>query len=185
MKLRPIVGGFGRTLAIVLALLITAHKLPAPVEELAPTITPTAMPSTTARPIKASSKKINANRSTSSGDSNSGTAPTATALADNQQRSPRLAGKWSGSIQTVPWGPWTVALTVSADETSITQQINTEKPLTTVAQRHGEMLQARFPAGLTTITWSLTPRPDGATAQVRFQAFMNDFTAVFHRADGR
>ena len=86
----------------------------------------------------------------------------------------------------MPWGPWAVTLTVSADETSVTEQINTEKPVTTVARRSGEILQARFPAGLTTITWSLTPLPDGATAQVRFQAFMNDFTAIFRRApEGR
>ena len=72
-------------------------------------------------------------------------------------------------------------LTVDSNETTMTEQINGEKPLTTSARRNGEMLQARFPSGFTTITWSLMPQPDGATAQVRFQAFMNDFTGTFRR----
>ena len=184
MKVRPVAGNLRYGLTIILALFVTTHRLPAPVEEITPTITPTATALTRARPVKTADKKTNANSRSAPSAPNSAVAPTATA-ADNQRRPARFAGKWSGTIQTVPWGPWAVALTISADETSVTEEINTEKPLTTVARRSGEMLQAKFPAGLTTITWSLTPRPDGGTAQVRFQAFMNDFTTIFHRSDSR
>lgn len=172
---------FRRTVLFGTALLlITAQRLPAPVEEL--TSSPT--PSQTAGPAKTSGKKASTSTRPSSSAAKSVPASTPTA-ADTQRRAVRFAGKWSGTIQTVPWGPWSVALTVSADETSLTQQINTDAPLTAVARRNGEMLQARFPAGLTTISWSLTPLPDGATAQVRFQAFANDFTTIFHRAETR
>ncbi len=84
-------------------------------------------------------------------------------------------------MQTIPWGNWAVVLTVDPNEATITSEINGGKPEVKKAQRNGDMLQATFPAGLTVITWSLTPQPDGATARVRMQAFMNDFTAVFHR----
>ena len=54
------------------------------------------------------------------------------------------------------------------------------------ARRNGDALTANFPAPLLgASTWSITPQPDGITAHVRMQAFMNDFHAVFRRVESR
>ena len=167
-------GKVTRWAMVGVALLITAHRLPAPVQE----ISEAPAPAQTVRPAKAPKAK------TRSESNAAKPTPAPTTTADSQRHAAVLAGKWSGTIQTVPWGPWAVTLTVGEGETSVTQQVNTDAPVTTVAHRNGEMLQARFPAGLTTITWSLTPLADGTT-QVRFQAFANDFSTIFHRVAAR
>lgn len=176
MNVRMISGNVTRSVMISMALVATAHKCPAPVQEITDTPTPTQ----TVRPVKAS--KAHPSREAASAVKPT-PAPAAAAAVEPGQSTP-LTGKWSGTIQTVPWGPWTVTLTVSAGETSVTQQINTDAPQTTAARHNSDMLQARFPAGLTTITWSLTPLADG-TAQIRFQAFANDFSTIFHRVANR
>ena len=170
------------SLSVAAVWLIAADRLPAPVQEL-PDASPASSPSPKAAKPK---KQSNEKRASSSNDIKSkvpgAPARSEPAPGDNRRLDSRFAGKWFGTIQTVPWGPWSVVLAVDPDETTLTQHINAEQPLTAPVHRSGEMLQARFPAGLTTITWSLMPQPDGTTARVRFQAFMNDFTATFRRS---
>jgi hypothetical protein len=160
-----------RLCLICCLLFVTSHRLPAPIAEES---TPTPAPEQLAKPKTKTLPKSKPKSEASEPAKN----------PVRQQQSPkqsRFAGTWVGTMQTFPWGNWAIVLTVDPNESTMTEQINGEKPEVRPARRNGEMLQARFPAGFTTITWSLTPQPDGTTANVRFEAFMNDFNAVFHR----
>ena len=158
-----------RFLILLVSIFVIAHRSPAPIVEEEK---PTPAREQAAKPKTKRFIESQGNRRTTS----SRTTPTQTPA-----KAKRFAGTWVGTMQTIPWGNWAVVLTVDANESTMTEQINGEKPEVRPARRNGEMLQARFPAGLTTITWSLTPQPDGTTANVHFEAFMNDFTAVFQR----
>jgi len=161
-------------LLVATLFLVTAHRLPAPITEIpeSPTPTPTVAPTATPKPKTLPKPKPKSEASASA------TNPVRRQPSSKQSR---FAGTWVGTMQTIPWGNWAVVLLIDANEATMSEQINGEKPIVRPARRNGEMLQARFPAGLTTITWSLTPQSDGTTANVRFEAFMNDFSAVFRR----
>jgi hypothetical protein len=97
----------------------------------------------------------------------------------------RFAGNWVGTMQTFPAGNQTTVLAVDPAETTMTVTWF-GKETAAKAQLDGDMLRATFPPPPfqpQPHTWSLTPQPDGVTARVRFQCFLNDFTAVFHRSD--
>jgi hypothetical protein len=160
-------------LVSVALLLITADRLPAPIQEAAESPTPPLEQSAKPKPKPVPRPKQRSEAS------DSATNPVRQQPSAKQSR---FAGTWVGTMQTFPWGNWAIVLTVDANESTMTEQINGEKPEVRPARRNGEMLQARFPAGFTTITWSLTPQPDGTIVNVHFEAFMNDFSAVFHRA---
>jgi hypothetical protein len=81
-----------------------------------------------------------------------------------------------------PGGNVATELVVDQTETTMDWQESGKQKGRAKAKLSGNTLQASFPAGITTATWSITPQPDGATALVRLQAFMNDQTASFHRA---
>jgi hypothetical protein len=111
-------------------------------------------------------------------------------------------------MPTIPWGNLETVITIDSTETNMAvswydaadagngKTHDHFKPSPTSARGHaaakpafakarldGNTLTAAFPAPLLgTSTWSITPEPDGVTAQARMQAFMNDFKAVFHRA---
>jgi hypothetical protein len=155
----------------VAVLLLTTHPLPAPIFE--PPEKATATPKPKSKPTEKPSTKSPAK--TQPAVRNAAPPPAAPAETN------RFAGTWVGTMQTIPWGNWAVVLTVDSKETTLAQEINGGKSEVKKAVRNGDTLQASFPTGLTAITWSLTPQAGGATARVRMQAFMNDFTAVFHR----
>ena len=160
-----------RCLMVAGLLTVSVHRLPAPISEES---TPTLPPEQSAKSKPKSPPKLKPRSDASE------PAPNPARQQPSSKQS-RFAGSWVGTMQTFPWGNWAIMLTVDANESTMTEQINGEKPEVRPARRNGEMLQARFPAGFTTITWSLTPQPDGTTANVRFEAFMNDFNAVFQR----
>jgi hypothetical protein len=151
--------------AVLVALLLTTHPLPAPIHEH-PEQKPTT-PSPAQKPKEKSPVKSTKPQPTSKSE------PRAAAPA----RRSRFAGTWVGTMPMIPWG--NVAVELSVDSTEKTMASG---GVTVKAKLNDETLQATFPAGLTTATYSLTPQPDGATARVRFQAIMNDQTATFHRA---
>jgi hypothetical protein len=82
-----------------------------------------------------------------------------------------------------PQGNSAIVLAVDSTETMMALSGGgTAKPTVAKAHIYGATLQATFPTpGLIPMTWSLAPQPDGVTASVRLQAFMNDNTASFHR----
>jgi len=157
-------------LVVIALLLITAHRLPAPIsEESTPTPPPEQSAKQKRKPLSKPKPKPEA--------SESATNP---AKQQRTSKQSRFAGVWVGTMPTFPMGPAAVVLTVDSTET--TMAMNWRGSTVTVkAQRNGDTLQATSPEGIYTNTWSLTPQPDGTTARVRMQAFMNDFNAVFHR----
>jgi hypothetical protein len=150
----------------VVVLLATMHRLPAPISEES---TPTPAPEQSAKQKPKRARETKANRTTQA--STATTTPTPAA-------SKRFAGTWTGIMAEVPWGNVAV---VDPAETTIEWWGAGTNHGTAKAQITGNTLHARFPAGFTTATWSITLQSDGTIAQVRLQAFMNDETAVFRR----
>ena len=151
-------------------LTVSVHRLPAPIsEESSPTPQSEQSTKSKSKPLPKPKPKPGASESATN--------------SVKQQRTPkqsRFAGIWVGTMPTFPMGPAAVVLTVDSTETTMAMTWR-GSTVTVKAQRNGDMLQATSPEGIYTNTWSLTPQPDGVTARVRMQAFMNDFSAVFHR----
>lgn len=159
---------------VIFLLATSAHRLPAPIQEVpespapAPTVAPTAKP----KPKPSPKPKPKSEATESAVDPAKQPA--------NAKRS-RFAGTWVGTMPEVPWGNVATELVVDQTETTMDWQESGKQKGRAKAKLSGDTLQARFPAGATTATWSITPQPDGVSAQVRLQAFMNDQTALFHR----
>lgn len=163
-------------LVIATLLFVTAQRLPAPIQEVQETPTPAPTVASTAKPKPKPSPKPKPKAEASE---------SATSALKSQVRpkTSRFAGKWVGTMPEVPWG--NIATELIVDDTGIGTtmqwQESGKQKVTEKARLSGDTLQATFQVGVAA-TWSLTPQPDGATARVRLQAFMNDQTAVFHRA---
>jgi hypothetical protein len=159
----------------VVLLLITAHRLPAPISEVPESPTPASTVAPTAKPKSKPLPKPKPKSEASESATNPGR------QQPSSKRS-RFAGTWVGTIQTFPPGNTATVLTVDSTETTMALTWDLSGPPAAKAKLIGDTLQATFGEGLAAPTFLLTPQPDGATARVRMQAFMNDFTAVFHRA---
>jgi hypothetical protein len=184
-------------LLVAALLLITAHRLPAPIsEESTPTPPPEQSTKPKSKPLPKPKPKSEA--------SESATNPV---RQQRNSKQSRFAGTWAGTMPTIPWGNLESVVTIDSTETNMAvswyeaadsgnaRTHDHFKPAPASARGHtaaklafakarldGDTLAASFPAPLLgTSTWSITPQPDGATARVRMQAFMNDFSAVFHR----
>src|SRR5712692_7418839 len=119
-------------------LFITAHRLPAPIQEVPESPTPSSVVAPTPNPrVKPSPKpkpKSEASVSTAT--------PTAQHPSSKQNR---FAGTWVGTMPTIPWGNWAVVLVIDANEATMSEQVNGGKPIVRPARHNGQMLQARFP----------------------------------------
>lgn len=97
--------------------------------------------------------------------------------ADPAVREPlTLASEFRFHLRDIP-----TELIVDQSETTMEWQESGKRKGVAKAYGSGDTLSASFPAGLTVGRWSLAAQPDGTTARVRLQAFMNDQTAVFRR----
>ena len=155
--------------AILIMLVITADRSPAPVLE-EPDKTP--IPSATAT-------KLGAKTQRAARKAEAKPKPTATAA-----RQSRFAGTWIGTMQTFPAGNQSTVITINTAETTMTVEWF-GKHDSAKAEIEGGTVRATFPPPQMqpeTHKWALTPLSDGKTANVHFRCFMNDFTAVFHRA---
>jgi len=158
-------------------LLITAHRLPAPIQETpeSPSPAPTVEPKAKPKPKASPKPKPKSEASESATNS---------ARQQSNSKQSRFAGNWVGTMQTFPAGNQTTVLAVDPAGTTMTVTWF-GKETAAKAQLDGDTLRATFPPPPfqpQPHTWSLTPQPDGVTARVRFQCFLNDFTAVFHRS---
>lgn len=178
-------------------LLLATHQLPAPISEEStptPTLEQSAKPKT--KPLPKPRPKSEASES-----------PANPIRQQRTSKQSRFAGNWVGTMPTIPWGNLESVVTIDATETNMAVswydaadagngKIHdrfkpsppsarghvSAKPAFAKAHLDGNTLTASFPAPLLgTSTWSISPEPDGVTARVRMQAFMNDFSAVFHR----
>jgi hypothetical protein len=185
------------SLATVL-LFVTAHRLPAPITEVpeSPTPAPAVAPAATPQSKPKPKPKPEASESTKN--------------AVKQQPAPRqtrFAGTWVGTMPTIPWGNLPSVVMIDSTETAMAMSwYEADKagngkihqhfkaapesargqiaanPAFAQARIEGATIIAAFPADLLGKSkWSLTPQPDGMTAKVRMQAFMNDYTAVFQK----
>jgi hypothetical protein len=163
-----------RTLALLLTvalLLITAHRLPAPISEIE---SPTPAPAQSAKPKRTVKPKVNPEASESA---------TNPARQQSSPKQSRFAGTWGGIMPEVPWGDVPTELIVDQNESTMEWR-EAGKPKTALAAKtilNGDTVSARFLVGMTTAVWYISPKSDGVTANVRLTAFMNDQTAVFHR----
>ena len=155
-------------------LLATAHRLPAPIQEVPESPTPVPTVAATAKPKPKPSPKPKAKAEASE------SAPSPSKRPVGPKTS-RFAGKWVGTMPQVPWGNVATELIVDETGTTMQWQESGKQKGTEKTRLSGDTLQATFPVGVAA-TWSLTPQPDGATARVRLQAFMNNQTAIFHRS---
>jgi hypothetical protein len=198
MFLRSAMKTLARTALVIFLLAVTAHRLPAPIQEVPES--PTPVPEQSAKP-KPKPKPLPKPKSEAS---ESATNPV---RQEPSTKPSRFAGTWVGTMPTIPWGNLESVLTVDSTETSMAvswyeadepgdakthkyfkaapasaRGHAAAKPAFAKAQLNGDTLAVTFPAALLgTSKWSIIPQPDGTTARVRMQAFMNDFTAVFHR----
>lgn len=157
----------------ILFLFASAHRAPAPIQEVQESPAPAPSVALTATPKAKASPKPKAKEASES--------PTKSAKSGPNTKQSRFAGTWVGTMPEVPWGNVATELIVDQAETTMIWQESGKHKGRANAQRSGNTLQASFQVGVTA-TWSITPQPDGATALVRLQAFMNDQTASFHRA---
>jgi hypothetical protein len=151
-------------------LLVTTHRLPAPISEESPT------------PAPEQSAKPKAKRVIES-KTNRASTPSRAVGTLAPARSKKFAGTWTGIMQTFPAGNQTTQLVVDSTEKTMTVSWF-GKTSSAKAQLNGDTLQATFPPPAfqpQSHNWSITPQPDGVSARVRFQCFLNDFTAVFRR----
>ena len=157
-------------LLALLSILISAHRLPAPIVEEK---TPTPSSEQSAKPKSKRVIESKTNRAT--------TTPRAVSTP-TPAPSKKFAGTWSGIMPEIPWGNVDTDLIVDQNETTIEwRQSGKSKAAIAKAILNGDTLSARFPVGFTTAVWYISPRADGVTASVRLTAFMNDDTAVFQR----
>ena len=153
-------------------ILAAAHRVPAPI---VPPESPTPAPEQSTRPKKSAKSKPKTEHSGS---------PASAASQQPSAKQSRFAGSWVGNMQTFPAGNQTTVLAVDPTETTMTVTWFGKRD-TAKAQLDADTIRATFPPPPfqpQPHKWSLTPQPDGVTAHVRFQCFLNDFTAVFRRS---
>ena len=203
MKLNVVLPGrFGFAL-VLLSILLIAQRAPAPIVEPTATETPTTeerAPRTKHSPKSKPSPEKSETTETKQ--------PRGEVAKSSPPARSRFAGNWVGTMPTIPWGNLPSVVTIDSSETAmamswydaddpgigkIHQRFKPSpasernhaagNPAYAQARINGDTITASFPAPvLGTSTWSLTPQPDGVTANVRMQAFMNNFTAVFRRS---
>jgi hypothetical protein len=160
----------------LLILLLSTQRSPAPIQEISESPTPA--------PSVVATGKPKANESTKPKSKSEPSASATNSVRQQLGAQPvRFAGTWTGTMPTFPAGNQTTVLTVDPTETNMTV-IWFGKRAIAKAALDGDTLQATFPPPPfqpQSHTWWLTPQPDGVTARVHFQCFMNDFTAVFGR----
>jgi hypothetical protein len=155
-----------------LLLVLSAHRLPAPINELPDSPSPAAIAATPAaskpkpiKPVKQKSPMTTPSRSVSS-DS-----PSAAS-------SKRFAGTWTGILSWSFFGDTEFSLVVDPSEKWVTRVTKKwpDRPVAR-AEIHGNSLTARFP--VMHGTFQLTLAGDGQTAVVHGTAPTADSTAVF------
>jgi outer membrane biosynthesis protein TonB len=166
---------FGKSIGLsLITLVLTAHRLPAPiVEEEKPT--PAPAPQQSEAP-----KRKHSARSTTTEQSSAQTETKTKAASAPVSRGPaRFAGTWTGKVNQGLLGHVATSLTVDANASSVELSRNlggSTRPATT----NGSTLS--WKSGVAgEINWTLTPNSDGQTAQVTMKGVMLNETTTFRR----
>ena len=153
-------------------LLITPHRLPAPIQEIPES--PTPAPEDEAKPKKAQSKPRAAE---SEQKTKSAPKPSGAAMPSGPAR---FAGTWTGTINQGILGNIEVSLVIDARGTSV-KDITKMGSFTHPATINGNTMTWR--AGwLKEIEWTFTPSGDGKTAAVTSKSGLGvNGASTFHR----
>jgi len=94
-----------------------------------------------------------------------------------------LAGTWVGTVHTFPTGDQTATLVINSGETTLTVHWYGKTGTVATERVDGSTLKATFPqtSQPQSQVWTITRQPDGLTALVHFQAFLNNSTTTFRR----
>lgn len=171
---------FIRILAVIIALLITAHRLPAPIQEVPESPTPAPEQSAKPKPKRTAKARVTSESSESSTKNQ-----TSSAQPKNQATPVQLrfAGTWNGIMNCGIAGniEHTIAIDVAQNSMTVWQTTNPSARVSGPAQMSGDTITGSYGWNG---NWEVTPYPDGQTAKVRFTAFLLDSTAVFRRESG-
>ena len=167
-----------RTLALLLTvplLLITAHRLPAPIQEIPES--PTPAPEQSAKPTSKRTTKPKATRESSETSTKRQTASPPAQL----QHHPRFPGTWRGTLPFGLAGDLHLTLVVNNYGTSVTESGGLVGTVTFKATNDGKTVSWHSGV-LKEIAWALTPIPDGQTALLTAKSlYIGSPSAVFRR----
>jgi hypothetical protein len=167
-----------RTLALLLTvvlLLSTAHRLPAPIQEVSETPTPAPEQKEKPRPKRTVKPKAG------EGSESSTKAKTSSPTRKNHAtaKPERFAGSWNGTINRGSAGNVNYTLVVNATGTSV-KEISTYGAYDRPASWDGYAV--RFCVGWSCeVACTLTPDNEGKTARVTMIGFMQNGDSVFRR----
>jgi hypothetical protein len=152
---------------IVSSLLITAHRLPAPIQEIPESPTPAPAQSAKPKP-KVAEPKAKTNS----------TSPSSTTAMP--QGPGRFAGTWTGTISQGALGDVAISLGINATGTSV-QEVNRTGTFIHPATIQGPGMTWKS-GWLSDIAWTLVPNNDGKTATVTARSgFGVNGSATFRR----
>jgi len=166
MKLRKATNCKIRLLLSIAFLLVTAHRLPAPISEI-PTPTPAAREQT--RPKKTGSNSKAAESQP----------PTKAVATHSLKGAARFAGNWQG---TMVWGMYgNVDVTLAIDTSAASVNETNRYVSGTRALKNNGTSVTWHEGSFGSMSWTFTPNPDGKTASVRLTNIFIDSSAIFHR----
>lgn len=172
-----------RTLALLLTvalLLITAHRLPAPISEIPESPTPAPEQSAKSKPKRTIKSKAT---SESSESSTSHQTPSPQPKSQATPTQPRFAGTWNGIMDCGIYGIIDHTIAITQDSMTVWQTKNPSVRGSGAPQISGDTITIRYD----TCYWTLTPNPDGKTALAKCGCggFLGigawNGSAIFHR----
>lgn len=161
-----------RIVVVVIALISSAHQLPAPIQEITETPTPASKQS--AEPKR--KRTINAKAATETSKNSKKremTAPQPT--IQSRPIGPQFSGKWTGTMAKIDH---TIVVDIAHNVMTAWQTKNPSVVRSGIPHVTGDTVA--IDSGIYG-TWSLTPLPDGQSARVRLQYPFFDSTAIFRR----
>jgi hypothetical protein len=170
-----------RAVIIVIAFFASAHRLPAPIQEIPET--PTPAPEQPAKTKQIQTKPVGQTSNTSTPRRTSSPRVKSEATPVPKSRA-ALEGTWVGIVHTFPTGDQSATFVINPSETTFTLNWYGKTGTVPTQRAGGSTLTATFPqtSQPQSQVWTITPQPDGVTVLVHFQAFLNDSTTVFRRA---
>lgn len=158
-------------------LLVTAHRLPAPISEIPESPTPAPEQSAKPKPKRTAKPKV---ASEHSENSTKRQTPSTTPRNQPTPTQLRFAGTWNGIMNCGIAGniEHTITIDLAQNSMAVWQTNDPSVRVDGPAQSSGDTITGNYGWNG---TWSVTPYPDGQTATVRFQAFLLDSSAIFRR----
>jgi len=171
----PILQRTFRFLLVVALLLVTAQRLPAPIQEVSESPTPAPEQPAEPKAKRTTRSKVNAAESESSTPSRSRATPVPTP-------SKRFPGTWRGTLAFGMFGDLHLTLVVNNEGNAVTESGGLVGTITFKATNDGNTVTWRS-GSFDSIHWTLTPNTDGKTAilDVKAGLLIGNHTAIFQK----